>query len=192
MKELEYKFLVDKVFFENVQETLKDRYKGVSTSVIEQENYYYDNDNFELRKSGITMRIRHKDGCLRLQVKKHFKTDKKYSVCEEDERTIDMVYGSIAVDGKRYDLKGVLHTIRTRYLIDEGIRVEFDKSSYLGHEDYEIEIEFFKEKINEVKDLIEFLGLPLNKKGKGKATRFFETLKNVRDTNYDMTKPKDF
>ncbi|NLN03797.1 MAG: CYTH domain-containing protein [Clostridiaceae bacterium] len=191
MKELEYKFLVDKDFFNKAQEILKQKYKESSVNVIEQTNYYYDNDNLDLRKSGTTIRIRHKDGALKLQVKKHFKTGKRYSVCDEEERNIDMVYGSITVEDKRYDLKGVLHTRRTRYVINDGIRVEFDVSSYLGHEDYEIEIEFFMEQIDEVKKLIEVLGLPTDKKGKGKASRFFEALKNMRDRNYDMTKPKD-
>lgn len=191
MKELEYKFLVDKEFFNKAQETLKRKYKKISVNVIEQANYYYDNDNFELRKSGITIRIRHKDGALKLQVKKHLKTDKRYSLCYEEERSVDMVYGSITVEGKRYDLKGVLHTRRTRYVIDDGIRVEFDISSYLGHEDYEIEIEFLMKRIDDVKKMIEMLDLPLNKRGKGKASRFFEALKSMRDKNYDMTKPKD-
>lgn len=179
MREYEYKYLLEYNVFKRVQESVEKEFPEVAKNEMLQINYYYDNDRFDLNKSGTTVRIRQRGNSLRLQIKKHMKVSKEYSSSTEDEYRIDEIYGALKFRGKKYHLQGALNTKRVSYSIEEGIKVEFDTNTYLGVEDYEIEIEFSEEKEQEVKNIIALLGLSSTIRGKGKATRFMNRKKSI-------------
>ena len=154
---------------------------------ITQINYYYDTDDLNMNKNGITCRIREIENEFRAEIKKHH-----YGVseCSCEEAGIAANKNDISFfDGLGVSYKGELTTQRT-VICDEGkFKIVIDKNTYLGINDYEIEIEYTPEEMvrahkclqdiagileNVYKnfDVIEFYSRTKN--FKSKSERFFE------------------
>ncbi len=162
--EREFKSQLTKEDFYKLQDYIESLgYKKIE--VVNQVNYYIDTENFSLRNSGTTLRVRHfiDDDTYELTAKiknNNGEEDKELKVKEEV--TIDIskncaedilnnnnmreyIYlfedKAELFNNKKLVVLGSLSTERTNYFIREDAMLSFDKSKYFDKEDYEIELE---------------------------------------------------
>lgn len=162
--EREFKSQLTKEDFYKLQDYIESLgYKKIE--VVNQVNYYIDTENFSLRNSGTTLRVRHfiDNDTYELTAKiknNNGEEDKELKVKEEV--TIDIskncaedilnnnnmreyIYlfedKAELFNNKKLVVLGSLSTERTNYFIREDAMLSFDKSKYFDKEDYEIELE---------------------------------------------------
>ena len=134
MTELEKKLLLT----EDEYSCLLNRF-GEGKPVLKQINYYFDTDDLSMNRQNITCRIRLKDGKYQGTMKRHIpNTD--YST-ETEMEVRNGIYDNAFTDmGLKF--QGELITERCILLKDSVCEVVLDKNKYLGHTDYELEIEY--------------------------------------------------
>lgn len=158
-----------------------------------QTNYYFDDNNFTMNKKGITCRIRAKDGKYKATVKNH-NTD--HSECSIE---VDLVEKA-EFDPQIFNVFGLHHqgelvTDRVVMHKDSTCEVALDRNVYLGHTDFELEVEYCKGSEQRAKMLVENIAECLvateqltgidellsrvGQKG-SKSQRFFERLKKLK------------
>lgn len=162
-----------------------------SPSVI-QTNYYFDTDNFAMNAKGITYRIRAKDGKYQATIKRH---NAEHPDCSIE---VDLVEKT-EFDPKIFNVfnvhyQGELVTDRIVLQKESSCQAVLDRNVYLGHTDFELEVEYCKESEERAQTLIEGIaeclvaterlaGIDefLSRVGKGgsKSQRFFERLKKM-------------
>lgn len=125
--------------------------------VVIQTNYYYDTDDFELNRQGITCRIREKSSRFVATVKDH-----QPDGCSiETSKNAAGRYDTSFFDGMGIDFQGSLTTVRTTFVICDGVFVMLDENKYLDIMDYEIEYEYqtgqYEIVFYEIKELAEIL-----------------------------------
>lgn len=108
-------------------------------------NYYYDTDDFELNRLGITCRIREKSGEYIATVKEH-RNDKESSV--EISEVVGSQYDDSFFKKMNIYLQGSLKTVRITSQPFSNIKIMLDRNEYMGIMDYELEIEFMPQKEN--------------------------------------------
>lgn len=138
MLEFEKKVMLTKAEYD----FLKEHWQALAPTAV-QINHYYDTDDFELSRRGITCRIREKDGVCTATVKEHRIKGSDCSV--EKSRSVTNRYDDSLFKGMGLRYQGSLETLRTIYESQPGIRIMLDRNSYLGTVDYELEIEYDKE-----------------------------------------------
>lgn len=126
LTELEYIFLRDHGHF-----------YGESSVQI---NHYYDTDDFELSKKGITCRIREKNGKFTATIKEHETEYKNCSV--ENSRQVGGKWDDSMFRAMGLKYQGSLETNRIICERYPGVKIMLDRNKYLGTEDYELEIEY--------------------------------------------------
>jgi uncharacterized protein YjbK len=181
MNEYEYKFFIDLKEFKEYKKLIENEYSTVNKIEKMQINYYYDTNNHDLNKKNITLRVRQTEQNLLLQLKIHkFKKD-GYVFSNEQEYKLNELKNILYLqdDKTPYLLQGSLITLRTSYMISDGLKIEFDKNYFLGKVDYEIEIEFEKD-LTLVNNFISKLKLN-SLSNEGKATRFFTQLLSMKN-----------
>lgn len=156
-----------------------------------QTNYYFDNDDLSMNKKGITCRIRAKNGKYKATVKNHSTEHPDCSI------EVDLVEKT-AFDPQIFNVfglhyQGELVTERVVMHKDSACEMVLDRNVYLGHTDFELEVEYSKESEHRAQTLIESFADCLvaaehltsvdelfNRigKGKSKSQRFFERKKN--------------
>ena len=108
----------------------------------QQINYYFDTDDLDMNKKGITCRIRLKDGVYTTTVKRHDFKDQDCSFEEviSEKTEFDAEYF------KKLNLKlqGKLITERTILYKDSFCEAVIDRNTYLEQTDFELEIEYSK------------------------------------------------
>lgn len=170
VQEYEMKFLVTKKEFCKLLKYTCDMYKTVDKFYKMQTNFYYDTNDLDLYYQDITLRVRQKDDLFSIQTKCH--TGSGILISDEEEHMIDSLPITILYKNESMNLQGQLQTWRFSIQISDGIKIDFDRNYYLGVQDFEIEIEYFKEHEAEAKKLASQLGL--NKLNCfGKSSRFF-------------------
>lgn len=157
---------------------------------VEQVNHYYDNDEYDWNRIGITCRIREKEGRYVATIKEH--DVKGYN--RESSRIAINDSDAVLFEAMNVKKQGCLQTIRTTLNPHKGVKLVLDKNRYLSHEDYELEIEYdlqAEEEANEeIRKLSYLLGsafaaewyCPLNERivySQSKAQRFFERKKKL-------------
>ena len=186
MVELEKKImLTEKEYLSIVELMCKDARLQTQT------NYYFDDDDFSMNKKGITCRIRAKDGKYRATIKNH------NIGCPDCSTEEDLVEKS-EFDPQIFNVFGLHHqgelvTDRVVMHKDSMCEMVLDRNVYLGHTDFELEVEYSKESEDRAQTLIENIGECLVAteqltgidefiarigQGKSKSQRFFERLKN--------------
>ena len=158
-----------------------------------QTNYYFDNDNLSINENGITCRIRAKDGKYKATVKNHNADHPDCSI------EVDIVEKS-EFDPQIFNVFGLRHQgelVTERVVIhkDSTCEMVLDRNVYLGHTDFELEVEYSKDSERRAQTLIENIGeclvateqlkgidefLTRVGQGKSKSQRFFELLKNFK------------
>lgn len=165
--------------------TLNDRYKWTNVNI--QKNLYYYNEY--TKANDITVRIRLLKDKKLLQIKYPLFEQNALHVKQEYQKEVtkieDNIKNEIIEDICQYNLGdtkliGKLTTLRKRYCYNENVTICLDKNSYLGIEDYELEIEYAKE---EPRDLIAELmqiNILFDKKIKGKSRRFIDRYDGIK------------
>ena len=156
-----------------------------------QTNYYFDDDNLSMNKKGVTCRIRAKNGKYKVTVKNH---NAEHPDCSIE---VDLVE-KLEFDPQIFNVfglyqQGELVTDRVVMHKDSTCEMALDRNVYLGHTDFELEVEYSKGNERRVQKLIENIGeclvvanqltgidefLARIGQGKSKSQRFFERLKN--------------
>ena len=108
-------------------------------TVIKQVNYYFDTDDFIMNRRNITCRIRLKNGIYEGTIKCH-----SIGTDNSTETPIKVQNGILDNDFIQIGLKlqGELVTTRCIFHKDSNCEIVLDKNEYLGHTDYELEIEY--------------------------------------------------
>ncbi len=153
-------------------------------TIVSQTNHYYTDKSGELKKHGITFRVRTIDDKSVIQVKKHTRSNSPLQICEESEFSIDSIPQSLSeteieeMTGIRVSTSyiGDLTTIRSSCMHCDGVEVCLDKNDYLDRVDYEIEIEYTKPIPQELFDQLRKIDVVFDKPSKGKFSRFMTRL----------------
>lgn len=158
-----------------------------------QTNYYFDNDDLSMNEKGITYRIRAKDGKYKATMKSHISQYPDCSIESNLNEKSEFDPQIFNVFGLHY--QGNLVTERAVLYQDSFCKMVLDRNIYLGHTDFELEVEYDRESEKKAKvlleDVAEFLSVKekLTKvndflsrvgKGKSKSGRFFERLKKLK------------
>lgn len=179
MEEHEFKVLLSKREYNYLVSAMGMPYKQIVHT-----NYYYDTADLSMNKANITYRIRENRGICTATVKYHIDT------CRSIEKSFSARNkGDCSAFPPHLMYQGRLITERKVYNILPGITVCFDKNTYLGTVDYELEIEYSPEKKQEAEDLLIIFANKLHdrwiiddamlfylrgKYTKNKSSRFFE------------------
>ena len=182
MTELEKKLLLTEDEYDYLMEQFGYENPLIQKSIVTQINYYFDTDDFSMNRQNTTCRIRLKDGKYRATMKKH-------SSSADQSTEIEMeIYNGLdrnAFINMGLKLQGELITKRCVVLKDANCEAVLDKNKYLGHTDYELEIEYasghendaweilkiFKEMLTHHQGFIAYEGTP---DVPSKSSRFFE------------------
>lgn len=154
--EIEFKTLLN----EEQYNSLLDLFE-IRNNVFKQENYYFDTNDFYLRKNGMALRIRHKGSIFKMTLKTPFEGNLREDSILLDEETAKnyIAYGFNLKDILNVDLNvyntAMQETFRATTPYKDG-RLFIDKSNYYGKTDYELEYEV-DEKEEGLKIFHEFL-----------------------------------
>ena len=164
-----------------------------NTARIVQTNYYYDSDQLDMNRQGITCRIREKNGRYKATVKNHRAEDRECSV--ENAKEVLGPLDDSFFKGMNVNLQGYLTTTRTVFYAGKGLEVVLDENTYLGTQDFELEIEYTCENANHADFVLRLLAMILHGPDKGggavdfcvrtrfsqsKSERFFERMQFFR------------
>ena len=148
MLETELKCMLDKETY--------DRLESAFTwdEVFEQVNSYYTDPYGTLKQNGITLRVRTKNGMDIIQVKTHKNADSPLQIAEEAEFDCSGIPESFsAEDVKKMtgievpaSLLGSLTTKRHSLMYCDGVEICLDKNDYIDKTDYEIEVEYTRDR----------------------------------------------
>ena len=158
-----------------------------------QTNYYFDTDDYRMNEKRITCRIREKDRIYKTILKNH---GAKYTNCSmEVELGESMEFDPQIFNALGLFCHGKLITERMLVLKDSRCKMVLDRNTYLGHTDFELEIEYCKGEEHWTQRFLENVALSLisygllnnineffARLGNGgfKSQRFFERLKNFK------------
>ena len=181
MLETELKCIIDKDTFDKITISYK------WDKIITQTNHYYLGENNALKNHGITMRIREIDSVCKLQIKTHKNGGSPLQICEETEFDVNGVVPFFtAEETKKYTgiasnsrLIGSATTKRHSLMWNDHTEICLDHTTYLGTEDYEIEVEFMGECPQILLDELKELGVEFIEKSVGKYSRFIKKLKEL-------------
>ena len=152
MIEFEKKMLLSKDEYEYLIERFDCKSHSTSSTNIKQINYYFDTDDFSMNRKNITCRIRLKNGKYKATMKQHSSNSDKSTETEME------IYDGLknnAFTNMGLKLQGSLSTDRYIILKDFNYNVVLDKNEYLGHKDYELEIEYTPEYEKNAKFLLQ-------------------------------------
>lgn len=183
--EIEVKVLLDKRSYEK----LMNLFKGNATYT--QTNYYIDNDEGQLRKEGLGLRIREKNGLYEMTLKSPLSqgllekncvwTKEEFEDFKErkpfPEGDIKRFLTMMDIDTSTLYIKTSLTTKRMDVPY-EGGKLSIDENHYSDFVDYEIELEHNNEKDAEslLKRLLEKEGIPFSINPKTKVSRAMDAL----------------
>ena len=161
-------------------ETILNLYGGgVSTAV--QVNHYYDTKDLGMNEKRITCRVRESNGKLRATLKAHGNDGPSDNSMETDMGYVSNVKQNCFTDMGLL-LHGTLVTYRTILLKNAAFEMVLDRNEYMGHTDFELEIEYVEGCESGAQDVLNSLMQRLgvyDKVGKyrdckSKSERFFE------------------
>lgn len=174
-EELELKYKVDRKEFLRCLENAEELFGGCGNGYV-QVNYYFDSADFALSRAGSMLRVRQKNGSLKIQYKNKRRRVGDALLCDESEVETDVlpnhvdpsaVFGVLPAADCR--LLGSLVTHRTDFAVN-GAVISFDENFYLGKTDWEIEIEGDSEVISALAQRLSPRGAKTD--GDGKYSRF--------------------
>lgn len=117
-------------------------------------NYYYDSEQLDMNRQGITCRIRKKNDNWEATVKTH---GSENGCSTEETKEILGPWDDGIFRDMKLALQGKLTTTRTVLYSGEGLEVVLDANSYLGIRDYELEIEHTCENENHAEFVLRLL-----------------------------------
>ena len=170
----------------------EEEYKRLETMfdwdwVKEQVNSYYSDPSLLLKKHGITLRVRTKDGISKIQIKVHKNSDSPLQICEESEYDIDHIPECFTEDEvekmtgirTKASLLGSLTTLRHSLMYCDGVEICLDRNDYLDKTDHELEVEYTGEMPDELRAKLSGAGIEFRDPAVGKCTRFMVRLSDI-------------
>ena len=142
MTELEKKLMITEEEYDYLMEHFGYENSLIQKPIVTQINYYFDTDDFSMNSQNTTCRIRLKDGKYKATMKKHSSGSDQST---ESEMEIRNGLESNAFTDMGLKLQGELVTKRCVVFKDKGCQAVLDKNEYLGHKDFELEIEYTQE-----------------------------------------------
>lgn len=112
-------------------------------SVVLQTNYYYDTDDLYMNSKGITCRVRAKNYRYKTTIKNHHTGN--LNCCVEEGLYEGREPNSNVFNALGLHFQGELITRRTILHKDAFCEVVLDRNTYLGCNDFEIEVEYAKD-----------------------------------------------
>lgn len=218
MTELEKKLLLTEDEYDYLMELLGYESPLIQKPITTQVNYYFDTDDFSMNSQNTTCRIRLKDGKYKATMKRH-STGKDQSTETEMEIYDGLESNSFTKMG--LTLQGELITKRCIVFKDTNCEAVLDKNEYLGHTDYELEIEYTSEHEKDAQAILKIFRDMLTRrkcfliykesiadppKVPSKSNRFFERMSTTRsvpqasafdpsknyDNTFDYSDPDDY
>ena len=195
MTELEKKLLLTEDEYEYLMEHLSYENPLIQKPITTQINYYFDTDDFSMNRQNTTCRIRLKDGKCKATMKRH-STGKDQST--ETEMEIYDGLESNAFTDMGLKLQGELVTKRCVVLKDANCEAVLDKNEYLGHKDFELEIEYAPEHEKNAQAILKIFKDMLTRRKcflvykeslkeapdvPSKSSRFFERMSSTKATS---------
>ncbi|AIM17442.1 MULTISPECIES: CYTH domain-containing protein [Neobacillus] len=155
--------------------------------IFSHENYYFDTPNFDLKKVGSALRIRKKQECFELTLKQPSNLgllETTQTLTREEaiqaiqynqlpSGEIKDIIEELKIPYSNFVYFGLLKTNRVEINYLNGLLV-LDHSSYLGKEDFEIELEVdnYSEGKEIFKKLLQYYEIPI-RKTENKIQRFY-------------------
>ena len=182
MTECEKKLLLS----EEAYNALMEQFSSSRKAIVTQVNYYFDTDDFAMSRQNTTCRIRLKDGQYQATMKRHAAGTDQSTEAEME------IYAGLdhnAFTDMGLKLWGALTTHRCVLLKNPHLEVVLDRNEYLGHTDYELEIEYLPEYEKEARAVLKEVEKALQRKrspiynigifsaGLNKSKRFFKRMK---------------
>lgn len=183
--EIEAKALVNKGDYQR----LMNAFRGLP--IITQTNYYVDDKEGSLRKEGISLRIREKNGDYEMTLKTPLAHGLLEKNCAWSKGTfidfqehhrfpdgdIKRFLTMLSFDINELDIKTSLTTKRLDVPYKGG-KLSIDENHYSGVIDYEVELEYnnLKDAEDYLKELLESYNIPFVLNKKTKVSRAFEAL----------------
>ena len=218
MTEFEKKLLLTGDEYDYLMEHLGYENPLIPKPVVSQINYYFDTDDFSMNRQNTTCRIRLKDGKYKATIKKHS------AGADQSTETEMEIYNGLernAFTDMGLKLQGELITKRCVIMNDANCEVVLDKNEYLGHIDYELEIEYTQEHENDAQAILKIFRDMLTRRKcfliyresiadlssvPSKSNRFFERMSTTKaasqasafdpsnsyDTKFDYSDPDDY
>lgn len=140
MEEREYKWLLTQTAYEEIGRLLAGADPALVMRAV-QVNHYYDTADWRFNRSGVTVRVRQKNGYLKGTIKRHVRGTAD-GLSLERPFAVAGLPGRITLDGHRLLLQGQLVTERQSVPLAPGIRLCLDRNHYLGVTDHELELEY--------------------------------------------------
>ncbi|MCM3719129.1 CYTH domain-containing protein [Fictibacillus phosphorivorans] len=181
--EIEFKNLI--TYEEFLQ--LIDAFKVQKTDFVEQTNYYFDTEDFQLKNYKCALRIRYKKDTYTLTLKQQFDEHilETHQTIEKDafpglingmtlpEGEVTKKLQSLGIHTENIKYLGELTTHRVEFPYQRGLLV-LDENHYLGHIDYELEYESadYKKGQQIFQELLKVKNIP-DRETKSKIHRFF-------------------
>lgn len=195
MTELEKKLLLTEDEYDYLMEHLGYESPLTQKPITTQVNYYFDTDDFSMNRQNTTCRIRLKDGKHKATMKKHTSSGDQST---ETEMEIYNGLESNAFTDMGLKLQGELVTQRFVVLKDANCEAVLDKNEYLGHTDYELEIEYTQDHENDAQAILKIFKDMLTRRKcflaykeslkeapdvPSKSSRFFERMSSTKATS---------
>lgn len=195
MTELEKKLLLTEDEYAYLMEHLGYENPLIQKPITTQVNYYFDTDDFSMNRQNTTCRIRLKDGKYKATMKKHTSGSDQST---ETEMEIRNGLESNAFTDMGLKLQGELVTKRCVVLKDANCEAVLDKNEYLGHKDFELEIEYAPEHENDAQVILKIFRDMLTRRKcflaykeslkeapdvPSKSSRFFERMSSTKATS---------
>ncbi len=187
--EIEAKVLISEEQYKNIVKT----YEGKVINEYDQDNYYIDSDDFDLKSIGCGLRVRLKDGIYKLTMKAPMSEgllEKNNTITKAQfdallkgtmpECDIKEFVKMLGKDPSKLKIQTELITHRKEIMVDdESIHFSIDKNVYNGLTDYELECS--GNSLSRAKDYLKRLcsvsNILYKDNPKSKETRALETLK---------------
>lgn len=178
---MEFKHMLTREEYRRIGEWMDG--KSVPPTFV-QINYYYDTEDYDLHREDITLRVRQVEGRLLCQCKfESGNSEDGANIRTELEKEINGLARKIdpgdffdhrqVRDLPKVRLIGCLVTERRVYEVEPGVDVTLDRSHYLGHTDWELEIEYEESKAGRARCWYSQL-CPGPGRVEGKRARFIE------------------
>ena len=195
MTELEKKLLLTEDEYDYLMEHLGYESPLIQKPLTTQVNYYFDTDDFSMNSQDTTCRIRLKDGKYKATMKKHASGGDQST---ETEMEIRNGLESNAFTDMGLKLQGELVTQRFVVLKDAHCEAVLDKNEYLGHKDFELEIEYAPEHEKDAQVILKIFKDMLTRRKcflaykeslkevpdvPSKSSRFFERMSSTKATS---------
>jgi uncharacterized protein YjbK len=195
MTELEKKLLLTEDEYDYLMEHLGYESPLIQKPITTQVNYYFDTDDFSMNRQNTTCRIRLKDGKYTATMKKHASGSDQST---ETEMEIRNGLESNAFTDMGLKLHGELVTKRCVVLKDANCEAILDKNEYLGHKDFELEIEYAPEHEKDAQAILKIFKDMLTRRKcflaykeslkeapdiPSKSSRFFERMSSTKATS---------